>query len=244
MRFKFFNKEFEIRSDWYFFKSKNNGLIFIHPPKNGGTSITNALRFKFRSNFILSNKATIQISNSNLNKKQELNYNQIRMILLNYAVNKQYRFISGHFSFYDGIFNDCKNYFLITILRDPVKTFISKYFFTKEKLSLDDFLKTQKAIDWGMDLIIRFSCPYKKYKNLEEQINETQNNLRQFDYVGDLDNIDEFNKWFFSKYRKNIKVGMVNTNNKKNIITNENLSKIKEICRPSILAYKSIQNFK
>jgi hypothetical protein len=139
-----------------------NGIIFVHVPKCGGTSIANAIKMKsLFSYFDLNNTATIKCATffNDLDDHIENFHlvNEIRSEFLMYEVYKGTRFITGHFTFSNKIFNEISDdYDYITVLREPVQRFISKYYYNDIEIQLTDFLNTERAHEWGREYVNRF----------------------------------------------------------------------------------------
>mgnify|MGYP001128229368 CR=1 FL=1 len=235
MRFRFFGKEIEIRKHKIIRFIDQQKVIFIHPPKSGGTSITTALRKKYVSEFILNNEASLVCSSNG-----EIDWdktNSVRNMLLEYNATIGKGFISGHFSGINPIHFQLKGYKVMTVLRDPVDAFISKYFFTGQEQELSDFLNSEKAIAWGTDLVNRFGNI--EGGSNEEKLEKAKAELSKFDYVGKIEDINGLQEWLKS-VGKNIRVNRLNVSKNRRVLDAEFVDQIESLCYFDILLYKSI----
>jgi hypothetical protein len=158
-----------------------------------------------------------------------------------YEVYKGTRFITGHFTFSNKIFNEISDdYDYITVLREPVQRFISKYYYNDIEIQLTDFLNTERAHEWGREYVNRFlgedlSLPISK------KIVRAKDNLKKFSLVGRLKDLNSFKADFRNKYGKKINITELNVGDY-GAIEESVIEEIKKICEPDIKLFNSVVN--
>ena len=246
-----------------YFKHKPN-FFFMHIPKTGGTSIDSAFEKIYRLSYSRLKEAASQKTVELLRNKSAQNQSidfletmRFRRSLLVYEMFRNTHFISGHTYFDTEVWNRFGHkYAYITVLREPVKRYISYYFFNLEKpdkahgkinQSLTDFLKSEKGRRAGK-VYARYLCG-----NLErisandfpnhDDIAKAKENLKKFKAVGFLENIEAFKQTIEKDFSLNIKIPYKNKNVAKNInISPEITDQIRRNCQIDLEIYNYAKN--
>ena len=125
-------------------------------------------------------------------------------------------FISGHFSFSDKAYQYFSNtYSYITILRDPIKRWISQYFFDKYKPhkfrqiheDLPTFIQSERGKSHGYQYVQMLGGlhPSGEYSS-QQAIERAKENLHKLEVVGCLEYIDVFMKQFENRFGVKLKI--------------------------------------
>lgn len=184
------------------------GIIFVHIPKTGGSSISSALRKHYRlSKFNIKSEAT---SLAALNRygitRTDPYYDEtlqkFRLSLIFHEAQMGKRFLTGHF-WVDENLSSLKpfGYRIITCLRNPVDRWFSHYLYSRFKegshgrveQDVEEFLESEQAVSFATTYVryiggIRQDRDYTARSAVDSAIA----NLDMFDIVGFLDHLDAF----------------------------------------------------
>lgn len=228
-------------------------IFFLHIPKCGGTSIRHAIEKDYSTS---DNKIAILDPSASFNaaKLSDLRTLKFRENLLLYFMSmKNVKYISGHFSFSEIAFREFHNKFVfITVLREPVRRWISVYFYNKYKKSnhckietdLTTYMQSEEGQSRG-HAYIRFlgGVDEKMDYTSKQAIDRAKRNIDKFDIVGCLEYQENFIQQFENRFSVRLAIKMENQSPtvetfRKSIITEEIKEKIKNICEPDLEIYQ------
>jgi len=211
-------------------------IVFFHPPKCGGSSITSALAGRFGANAIESRRRTFTLDapgSRRAAEKLNMSLPRYREHLLAYATEAdRYRFVEGHFPFSAHFMNDkCDEWDFLTILRNPLERMLSFYNFNRYKADREHFPVYQSLEDWlatadaraAATIFLRMfmgdvakSEEIAGYGNdsaeMRRAIRAAIDNLATFRIVGDIANLDAFRARIASVYGVDVAIGRKNSN--------------------------------
>ena len=260
-----FVTELRHRCTNYFNGGIKEKICFVHIHKCGGTSINAAIRQHFLHIDMRRDRDLIGIdaeasSNAARSLDHIVDLYRYRQNLLLYFMNiRNTKYISGHFFFSEKAFREFHGtYAFITVLRNPVKRWISHYFFNRYKKT--DFGKIHEDIttclksDFGRhngSELIQFVGGFSKTGDYtsKEAIDRAKRNLHKFDVVGCLEYQKDFLNQFENRFGVRLNLGKKNQSPKaesfqKAVITEEVEDKIRILCKPDLALYQyAIKNF-
>ena len=198
------------------------GIIFLHIPKTGGTSISKALRRHYRfSNFHVKSRASAAAALPDINQLsgEPGLYDEVQALRLNlvlYWAQAGKKFLTGH------VWNDPRlvnlktlDYLIVTCLRDPVSRWFSTYFYDSYKTGvhakieqdIDQFLDSERARSMG-STYVRYVGGLRKDRDYESRqaIEDAINMLHTIDIIGYLDNLDHLRSQVFDKLGFKLKI--------------------------------------
>lgn len=256
-------------------KHYKNKIFFLHVPKTGGTSVDHAIKENYKKIFhakkyyirhdsLSANIASHIINNYDIDNgsNSDIEINKFGVMNSAYLMaKKNNNYISGHMCFDKKVHEYYKNkYDYITVLRDPVKRFISFFFYMKYRdvknydfvrlkfnFSLDEYLQSYYAKTQGYEYIKYYGGLLDDdcYNN-DESVSRALENLKKFKIIGFTDDLNAFSKEFFKHYNislniKHMKKNPASSNQKNLEISDDLLKEIGSICKFDIDLYKSIR---
>lgn len=173
-----------------------------------------------------------------------------------YAMEAGYKCIAGHVPYSSHIFDGSGNkYLLMTILRDPVHRYISKYMYNYHKSSkhckfemdFSDYLESDMGTQSGREYL-RYLSGYsleKSGKSNKELVEKSKENLRQINLIGILEELEDFKTLFYRK--TSVKLRIPHKNKMENLTEKQSFNeatmhRIREICKHDIDLYNFARN--
>lgn len=237
---------------------KMKNICFIHIPKCGGTSIRSSMK-KNWLNLILNRKVSLDhIASSKAAESMGQDVLVFREELLRfYLFGDKSRYVFGHFRCTGQtreLFQDQWNF--ITLIRDPVKRWLSHYYFdryrqenidyNKHDLDLEDYINSDEGVRNARMYARHFSSYIYGQDIGEHHVAEAINNILKFDVYGVLEHLDLFAKEYGKKVGKKLKIQVTNKNPKqdykKRPIPDELMNKVLELCKYDISIYQKIRS--
>ena len=229
-------------------------IFFLHIPKTGGTSTIYALRKKYPFSFFKINAgSSLRAAERKYGEEYET-FDQcydLRESIAAYAMEEGYKCIAGHIPFSPNLFEHPENkYIVITILRDPVQRFISKYMYNYHKsskhckfeMTFSEYLDSEAGKRSGQEYLRYLSGKSFNESKLSEAdlLEISKMNIKKIDLVGFLEDLELFRSLFQKK--TGIKLRIPHKNRTKDLVKEQSFDKhtislIQEICKYDIKLY-------
>jgi hypothetical protein len=226
----------------------------LHIPKTGGTSAIHALKKKYPFNFFkIEAGSSLRAAERKFGDHYD-SFDQcydLRESVALYAMEAGYKCIAGHVPYSSQVFeNPTNNYLLMTILRNPVQRFISKYLYNYHKSSehcklemeFPDYLESEVGKQSGREYL-RYLSGYSVEKNEktdDDLVKISKENLKKIDLVGILEELEDFKSRFYQKTGMEIRIP--HKNKTKHFTEEQTFDKattkrVQEICKCDIELY-------
>ncbi|WP_424930563.1 sulfotransferase family 2 domain-containing protein [Amaricoccus tamworthensis] len=238
-----------------------NRVVYHHVPKCGGTSVGRALRKRF-----ILNQATVvpessfrafeSFSGRHDRQQMLIDVLDLREQMMLYHMYENVHCVSLHVRFSEVAYTQFRDqYKFITILREPISRFISHYLWSYGKTDaharieeeFEDFLNTPRARRLGATYVEYF-CGLPKECDITAQaaIKKAISNLKRMDVVGQLDNLELFERQLKQSLGVRIRIGHENkmrqpSSKKEEIMTPELVDRVRELCAPDLAVWRAIQ---
>jgi hypothetical protein len=201
-----------------FFGAIEKNIVFVHIPKCGGTSLSEAISRHYYTLDIRKDRlmigidvrATYHVTALFAAKDPfEDDYHEVlrfeERLLLYYMHQKDLRYIHGHFAFSElayQLFGDRFQY--VTMLRDPVERIISHFLYNKFKQQafgigtidedINNYMNSDRFRNQGHEYVKKFFGTFDRSVDYtsSEAIDRAKANLRKFAVVGCLENLESF----------------------------------------------------
>lgn len=229
-------------------------LFFMHIPKTGGTSIDFAISRHYPiGKYYVDPSATVKVHRITTGQSPDVmsfeDCFKFRESILAYKMAKGVKYVTGHVPFRLDIWQSFhEKYLFTTVLRDPVKRFVSQYFYNKYKekdygkveLSLSDYLNSEKGEKSGSTYVryFRGSSKFTGHSS-PDAIQAAKENLSKFDAIGFLESLESIVKNFEMASHLKLDIPHQNKNPKQSYqLSEQELRKINQLCEPDIEIYE------
>jgi len=228
-------------------------IFFLHLPKCGGTSIANAIRRRYPDQEIghLDDKACVKAAQY---LERDLD-DYRRDLLLYYVLQKDIRYLSGHFAYSQRAYNESRGrWHFMTVLRHPVDRWFSHFFYNKYTPTdrfqipedLGSFVETERAFLWGRlyvrNLTEGSDRPDIHTADTSKAVSIAIKALEGFSLVGCLEDLDTMCVQFERRFGGKIRIPVSNRNPMSKDKQREQISekirkRVEEICQPDLEVY-------
>jgi hypothetical protein len=241
------------------FQNRHPKLFFLHIAKCGGISINRALRYRYglgynRLNSLGSVRSVIQRTGSeHLYADQYEEVHLFRDSILQYLMNSETPFISGHYS-NNAHYQETAGaeYVYMTLFREPVDRLLSSYYFNSAKeedspwkirLPLEEYLESDEARYHGSDYV-RLLAGITHYDLPPDTMFEKAvANLDRFQIIGVIEHSDRLEKRIQEVLGFRIRLGHKNANLKRKSMDQIDpvlLERAKVLCEPNTRLYQHV----
>ncbi len=249
-------------------------IFYLHIPKCGGTSINKALQACYHkwtlgdtANFFSLNHPasweTAQVLNDltlppdTVDDQAVMNLRE--ELLIYYMSQEHIAYIGGHFRFSERAYKSFGDrYSYLTILRNPVKRWLSSYLFNRYRnpeqyrrldMDFEEYVESDFGKSQGYEYAKFLGCPAEKGDFMTSEVVDTaKENLHRFRIVGFLEDMEAFESEFSQHFGRRLSISYLNQrpkNDKVQVdITESMKKKIEEICEPDLEVYNyAVKNF-
>ncbi|QDG54564.1 hypothetical protein FIV42_28615 [Persicimonas caeni] len=234
-------------------------IFFVHLPKCGGKSIDKAIRRVVRAVpgrrrgriVSLDEPATTRAADA-----MGVSVWDVRDHLQAFYLSQDdVHYLRGHFQVREDLMERYAGEFaFVTVMREPVKRWISHYFFNRYKkddhfrieIGLEEFVETERARDLGQMYLRYFSGTGQVEGSVGEDKDvrdRARRNLERFELVGFLGELDDFRAKFEKRFGADLTTFKRNKNPAPKAALREELTpelraRIEELCEPDIELYE------
>ncbi|MEM8598297.1 MAG: hypothetical protein AAGF99_00110 [Bacteroidota bacterium] len=232
-------------------------LFFLHLPKCGGQSIDAALQQGYRAA-----GASIAHLDSHASARAAeaagADLHALRREILHYHMAaKHSRYISGHFMYsapaWDA-FGDAWQY--VTVLREPVKRWVSNYFFNKYKGDhhfkidepIEEFVESERALAYARSYVTWLTDGISlEEAGSDEAVEQAIANVERFAVVGVLEDLDTFAADCRARFGLPVEIAHRNRNpraaaEQREELSPEMVARVEALCAPNRRVYDAVRD--
>jgi hypothetical protein len=233
--------------------------LFIHIPKCAGTSFRHAVS-RSLDQFEPGTHRSVRVETRASVKTAELLNRDVQQVreelLLYYLADSGNRFVSGHFNFSELAYQQfSEEWSFITLLRHPVKRWLSHFFFNRFKqnshtrisMELEEFLETERARELGSEYVRRLApCANISGAVDASSISDALVNLERFTMVGLVEELGVFAAGFEKRFQLQIDIPRMNQNPAPEQVLaalrdSRLLRNVEELCLPDLQIYDAAE---
>jgi hypothetical protein len=237
---------------------KDHKIFFLHIPKCGGTSISEAIANCYKPWRNNGSGRVVKFNSAAARFTDEHSLgtgNDVRRDLLNYMMSlPNVRCIVGHFHFSSDAFEAYgKHWDFVTVLRDPVERWLSQYSYNTNASSryainmpIEEFVLTDRAASFGRIYVDEMTIDVDKKKYDVNKLKEIAvGRLKKFSLVGALDSTDEFVRKFEETFAYKLEIKHLNRTPRSKKVGVDNIppgvvDEISKLCKPDIELYNEV----
>ena len=232
-------------------------IFFMHVPKCGGTSISRAIRRNYgfgkkQGTDFFQLDAAASLKASQILGTIELEFFE-NLLIYNMSIRSR-KYIDGHFVYSQKAFESFGDEWkFVTLLRNPVSKWFSKYFYNRYKESLhykldcdlETYLESKTGIADGSDYVRCLTGTSLLHNsNSKCAVEQAIGNLDNFALIGVLEKIDVFTRDFERQFDAKLNIKRHRSNpfpkfKQEEQISNRVKKRVEEICQPDIQVYNA-----
>ncbi|MBI4820049.1 MAG: sulfotransferase family 2 domain-containing protein [Deltaproteobacteria bacterium] len=231
-----------------------HNVAFIHMPKCGGTSLTEALCALYGPG-----RRTLLDSRASKRGADELGIGLLRFrrSLLAYELRRagEGRLVAGHYPVdAEAVSEFGSRWRFVTVLRDPVERWISHYFYNRSlrdspfhiSADLGSYLDSGDARSLGC-LYARHLLGIEGANLTDQQVEAAKRVLSSFALVGIAERLDDFAAEFGRKFGRSLEIGRKNVSpvsrrDRESEVSPEIRARIRDLCAPDLELYEQARS--
>lgn len=196
------------------FYRRKPGIILLHVPKTGGSSLASAIRRHYRwSHFNVRSEASsiaaTWLYGAEAARDSEEDRQLLRASLVFYAAAQGIKFITGHVWYHPQMAAlRTRGYDALTILRHPVDRWYSEYFYNRYKdgsharidADLEDYIESLPGREAGAAYYRYFSRWSSRDSSDAGGLETAKRHLEELTLIGILEDLPGFQRAFTTRY--------------------------------------------
>lgn len=232
---------------------KGHRIFFLHIAKCGGTSISNAI-VKCYKPWRPENAHSVVILNEEAARFAEnhalANYRHVRRDLLDYMMAlPDVECISGHFQYSHAAHEAFQDrWSFVTVLRDPVKRWLSHYRFNSARGQLttpiEEFVETGQARSFGRTFVDEITEDLDRDAlGIDASITIALARYRKFALVGTIEDTEGFARQFEQRFHHRLRIPHLNRTPEydgHDDVPPRIMQQITDLCAPNIKLYGAL----
>jgi hypothetical protein len=228
-------------------------IVFLHMPKCGGTTVSEALLQAFPPDRIEALQARESLRAAELCRRDYAHYCRDLLAYRLVAPGRS-RLLTGHWVV-DGdlLASTAGSWKFVTVLRDPVERWISSYFYNRFKQSehfridcdLDEFLDRPRSRHAGETYVRHLTGVAFDDEITDESVNAACETLSRFCVVGVLSQLDAFVDQFAERIGIRLNLGSPQRPGpvapSERTVSDEQRARIVEYCQPDLAVFRAAE---